>query len=135
MNRFVWVVCLTMASVQAFAAALSNVKSLYLDLTLPAAIAQCRGDFERSAAKEHIVLLDRKSADAVLKIAISHKEKPPRHELDWNMSLTLDNGQQALAESGEESGWSAMGACSDLAEDLMEDLRDEFRKARLDQFR
>lgn len=135
MNRFVLYTCLAFASAPAAAATLADVKHVYLDLTLPEILAECRGDFERNAAKEHVSLLSREKADAVLKVNIAHEEKSARHILDWNMSLTLKTGQQALAESGKESGWTAMGACSDLAEDMMEDLRDDLKRARFDQFR
>ena len=136
MNRLILAAGLAIVAASATAGKrLADVKSIHLDLSLPDNIAGCRGDFERAAAHEHIVLLKREQADAVLKVDIKYRLKAPRHYLDWTMSFTLGSGQQALAESGEESGWSALGACSDLAEDIMEDLRDELSRARLDQFR
>ncbi len=123
------------AAAQAAGTTLAEVKTIYLDLTLPENVAQCRGTFDRAAAEEGIALVAKDKADAMLKVGITHEERNARHLLGWTMSLTLASGQQAQAESGSESGWSAMGACSDLAEDMMEDLRDDLRNARYQQFR
>ena len=117
------------------ATALDSINTVELQLESNAPIEGCQENITQALGKESItVARNPATADAVYKIRIVAEDGGLRTDLHWAVALFSTQGEKLFTDTGLESGWSAGGACSDLAPDLAEKLAKFIRQHSLMNF-
>ena len=110
--------------------AVENLKRVTFSYESNQAIEGCQAEIAKELVDHKITLVDDPAlAQGQYKVRLAANKEGLRTQLNWAAALFDMKGEKLFVSDGQESGWSAEGACKDLAEDLAEDLIKALRKA------